>query len=465
LDLVPADNLLCWYGRPLPDLAPPGEQPSTLQTLLELGTRVVGQPLDPRTQLWMRSAEMFNLSLRFPHALALLDVKAKPTETDPTARRMDRLRFALVVDTQGQVDPFLRVIQKTVNEQTDAGAATLTNRRVGGWTYQELRDRRLPDWTVIAWGHIDGQFVLTVGAGVWPSIAAVAAGDAPSLSRDPWFAAARRNWGQRSLVEIFVAAEEICRRLDPLVGGRATAFFRAWDAEGLQRAHWALGLEDRAMFCVAHFLRGDDTFRREYADGDPQPARLLETVPTGARYAVYRLPVADFVGQLAASIVALQEPRAQWRIRRGWARMEAEQGFDVRRDLLGNLGDALVLHNDPPHPLRLPLAMTVLAEITGDPVKVRDTVELMFAAFDHALTRALAEDRGPPPWTIHRDADDVWYIGFGPIAGPAVTVTDRYVVLSWSPQALRSYLARIGDKVGAKIEVPTEVPPRPETGG
>ncbi len=35
-----------------------------------------------------------------------------------------------------------------------------------------------------------------------------------------------------------------------------------------------------------------------------------------------------------------------------------------------------------------------------------------------------------------------------PCAGPAWTVTDRFIITSWSPTALRSYLAKAGDKVG-----------------
>jgi hypothetical protein len=33
-------------------------------------------------------------------------------------------------------------------------------------------------------------------------------------------------------------------------------------------------------------------------------------------------------------------------------------------------------------------------------------------------------------------------------AGRAWTVTDRFIITSWSPAALRSYLEQIGDRVG-----------------
>jgi len=51
---------------------------------------------------------------------------------------------------------------------------------------------------------------------------------------------------------------------------------------------------------------------------------------------------------------------------------------------------------------------------------------------------------------LHRADDGVWNIQFGPFAGPAWTVTDRFIITSWSPTALRSYLSKVGDKVGQR---------------
>ncbi|MCK4340862.1 MAG: hypothetical protein KAY37_03970, partial [Phycisphaerae bacterium] len=455
LDLIPAESLLCWQGRPLPDAAPVSDEPSALQTLLELGTRLAGSArggLDSGTQLGVRAAELFNLMIRYPHALALIDARAKPVETDPQAKRVDRLRGALVVQNRGHPEPFLRLIQKTVNEQTDRAEATLVTKTAGSWPYQELRDQRLPEWAVIAWGHIDGHFVLTVGAGVWPSIAAIAAGEAPSLSEVPWYAAARRNWGRRALIELFVAAADIQDRLDPFLDGRAGKFFRAWDAGNLEQAHWALGLEGRALFCVAHFRLGDETVRRMYADPENRDPRLLATVPAEARYAIYHLPLDRFLRRFFRGLMSIQEGRQRENIERIWAQIQAEHGFDVERNLLAHLGEYIVLHNDPPHPLRLPLAVTGLIEIRDEPAAVRQTIDSMCGAFQAALDQAAAEGRAPPPWNLHHSGDGVWCLQYGLVAGPAWTVTERFIVFSWSPHALRSYLAKVGDELNCSLQ-------------
>jgi len=476
LDLVPAESLLCWYGRPLPagagqPKAGNSDQPSTVQTLLELGTRIVGSAgggLDSGVQLSLRMAEMFRLMIRYPHAVALIDARAKPTETDPNARRVDRLRFAMVVriGEPGRWDhkdfePFLQIIQKAVNEQTNSGAATLTSHKAHAWTYQELRDERLPDWAAIAWGRIDRYFVLTVGPNVWPSVAAVAAGQLNAISQDPWYATARAKRRHSALVEIFMAADEIQRRLDPFVDGRASDFFRAWDAENLARAHWALGFEGRGLYCLAHFRIGEQTVRRLYADPDRRDAELLAAIPDGTDYAVFDVSVGRFLPRFFRGMLTIQGAKARANIERLWSEIQAAHGFDVERDLLAHLGKRVVLHGYPRHPLHLPLAITTLIEIRDDASAVRRTIDTMCNAWRQTLdgvsAEAAAGKKNPPPFTLHHDADEIWYLRFGldgpswlGLAGPAWTTTDRFIILSWSPMALRDYLAKVGDAAGAR---------------
>ena len=76
-----------------------------------------------------------------------------------------------------------------------------------------------------------------------------------------------------------------------------------------------------------------------------------------------------------------------------------------------------------------------------------------------ALEDAAARSGQPPPLRLEHDSDGVWYLRFGlpgpewmGLAGPAWTVTPRYLVLSWSPMALREYL----DKVGEAVRGPAE---------
>ena len=458
LDLIPAGSLLCWHGRPLPDMVPLGDKPSTLQTLLDLGSRVAGSKLGQRARIGMRITELLGLTIRHHHAIALIDARAKPTKTDSKSRRVDRLRMVLVVEVpatgeangEDALRPFLQTIQKTVNEQTNQETATLVTRKAQRWSYQELRDRRLPDWAVIGWGRIGRHFVLSIGPDVWPAIAGCAAGEQPSLSREPWYAEARRVRGHEAPIEVFMAAGEIRRRLDPFVHGRASSFFRAWDAEDLERAHWAIGFEGRALYCLAHFLIRGKTVSRLYADPSERDPHLLATVPPGTRYAICQVPLARFFPRLMRGLLVIQGAKARANIERVWAQMQAECGVDAERDILAHLGNHIVLHNDPPHPLRLPLAMTTLIEIRQEPERVREAIEALSAAWRNTLDKAVIEASHPPPFTVQNDGDGVWYLRFGPLAGPAWTLSDRFIITSWSPHALRDYLAKIGPETSAR---------------
>lgn len=451
LDLVPADSLLVWSGRPLPDTSPPSSQPSALATLLDLGTRIAGRPLDGRAQLTARLLETFGLMIRYPHALALIDAQARPGD-DPESRRVDRLRMVLVVRTGGANEPFLQVIQKAVNEQTSAESARLTAGQAGGHRYQELRDRRVPDWCVVAWGALGQDFVVTLGDGVWPLVAATAAGELPSLSRDPWVVSARSAHGATPLIEIIVSARRIRERLDPLVHGRASEFFKAWDAEGIDRAHWSLGFVDRAMFCIAHFEESGATRRRVWAHPDFADPALLEAIPPHARYAVYQVPARQLLPRLISSLLATRSAETRQLVRERWSDWQRTYQFDPQAGLLDHLGDVIILHNDPPHPLRLPLAMTTLTQIRTDPLQVRHTLDRICSAWRDAVADPDAQPRASDAWSLERDDDGIWYVRLGPVAGPAWTVTERFLVTSWSPAALRMYLAKARPSVGRPLE-------------
>src|ERR1051326_4252851 len=98
LDLVPAESMLVWHGRPFPDAKPPAGDRSAFQVLLEMGTRLIGEPLDDKAQLPTRVVELYANVITCPHALTLIDAEAEPLESNPRARKVTRLQAALIVD-------------------------------------------------------------------------------------------------------------------------------------------------------------------------------------------------------------------------------------------------------------------------------------------------------------------------------------------------------------------------------
>ena len=450
LEVIPAKGLLCWKGLPLPELegAPIGGSP--LATLIDAGTRIAGSPLKPTEQITLRILETLGIIFHYPFAVSLIDATAKEISPERHGARLDKLRLVIAVKTNGKSEPFRRIIQKAVNEQTDAGIAHLEVKHAEKWKYQELSDERLPDWCVVAWGEMDGLFVMTLGVDVWPQIAAVAAGKQPSLAADPWITAVRSQQKTEPLIEVFVSARDIRKRLDPFVQGRATAFFKSWHAEDSDMAHWALGFEDRALFCVVNHRQGNGTQRRVYAHPKFATAQLKQAIPDESRYAVYRIDMEDFLPQLIGSYYATQDDEARQAAEKIWNDIQTKLGVDAERDALAHLGKNIVLHNYPEHPLHLPLAFTALIEIKSEPDKVRNTLETLCNSWQEECDELAAESGFINTGALTRDDDGVWYIQFPFFNGLAWTFTDRYIITSWSPWALRQYLDKAGDAVGKR---------------
>lgn len=432
----------------MPDAAPPTDDdaPSPLTTLFDVSARIAGRPIDRQAQLALRTLEMLGLVVRHEFAIALLDAKAKPLQSDPEDRRVDQLRFALVVRTGEHAEPIRRLIQKTVNEQTDQSKASLQRRSAQRWSYQELRDERIPSWCHVAWGQIGEFFVLTVGEGVWADIAAVAANAKPSLADDRFIAEGQAKRAD-AIIQVIVSIAGFQERLDPFVQGRASEFFKAWHADGVDRAHWQLGFEGRALYCEARFQHGNQTVERLYADPAIREARLLAAIPEGARYAIYHVPAGQILTRLFTSIYMTRGADVRQVVDAEWERVQREFGFDAERDLLSHLGSNIVLHNFPTHPLHLPLAMTSLIEVRDEPARVRKTIDTFCEGWREALDKAAEHTTDPAFPSLQHDSDGIWYIQFGLFAGVAWTTTDRFIVTSWSPSALRTYLSKIGGAI------------------
>jgi hypothetical protein len=126
--------------------------------------------------------------------------------------------------------------------------------------------------------------------------------------------------------------------------------------------------------------------------------------------------------------------------------------MDIDGKLISHLGEYVVIYDYPPHPLRIPFAWTIAFEIDD-----RESVQLALNAILSAWSRYLDErakrdESGLVRVKVRHDRDGVWYLQAG-ILGPALKVVDGYVVVSWSPQALRDALKY--------IEVPTESSDKP----
>lgn len=449
IDILPVDQIMSWYGRKLPEAPDPGAGLSDLEMWLALANKTLGKQLDPGARLGLRILQSMGQMIRYPHAIALLDTSAKHAGRHPDSRQLDRAEIVFVVQTEARSGPFGQLIQDTLYEQTTDQSTSLDERQAEKWKYYQLIDNRLPEWVEVCWGEIGPFFVLTIGKDVWPKIAEVAAGKRGSLGRDKWLVSQRADRGRDALIEIYVDPVQM-KKLDPLLHGSVSAFFEAWGAADMSRAHWALGLEGQILYCHAHFEIGGNTEVRRYADASYVTEETLKLTPDGYRQAVYIMPdgAGDFLYRLVHSLYVWQAPNNRTRAYYLWKNIQTRLEIDAQTDVLDNLGDTIVLHNYPTHPLKLPLFFTTVIEIEREHAKVRETINKMCAAWQEALIRNEEEQPFENPAKLRRDGD-VWHVEIGPsVVSPlAWTVTDRYIVISWSYTALTDYLAEMDDQL------------------
>jgi hypothetical protein len=175
------------------------------------------------------------------------------------------------------------------------------------------------------------------------------------------------------------------------------------------------------------------------SDPDTFPPEHKAVIPAGATHAIMHLDMARLATTIARAYLAGRSPKNARALRRGYQELQQKLGLDVSADLLAHLGPHVIIHDYPPHPLNVPLLRSFLIE-TDDPQRVRAAVDALLAEWDAHFVRQAEGVENPLilPRVI-RDPDGIWYLQVG-IVGPAVAVTDRYVVVSWSPAAVRAIL-------------------------
>jgi hypothetical protein len=389
----------------------------------------------------------------FEHAIVLLDVSSKvvrrpttqaSTGPESVSLRLDQLQGAVILRAGGRQREVLELLNRVIGRYTNAEVASLERQSCAGFKFQQLADERLPGWAVWQWGRLDEFFVVTFGAGTFEEIARTYSRQTPNLGDDRWFASATvKTQGDRAFTQWFIALSKLEARLAPTAKGRQTRVFAALQADGMTHDLWTVGREGRALTWYRCYRRAEEDRLVKYSDPAAFPARHRRIVPDeAAHYAVIHVPVRWLVDNLPRAWVAAgSESRVQtWS--RVWQRLEEETGIDIDGQLFSHLGEHIVIFDYPPHPLRVPFAWTVAFEIDDrEPVEV--ALNAILSAWSRYLDeRAMGQESSLVRVKVRHDRDGVWYLQAG-ILGPALKVVDGYVVVSWSPQALRDALKYI----------------------
>lgn len=451
---VPADAMAAYFGRPSPEMlsAPRGGTAdniaSWLITLKGMGViprdgRVAADILGSVPILWRR-----------PHTLMLLDITTREIYHD--VYRLDQMQAAVVIANTGIELAIERRVRDLLATYTDADHGKIAPRQIDGVTVYTLTDDRLPDWAIVQWAQVDAYFVGTFGAGAFERVYDVLRGRRPSLADDVWFARAHaRVQGGISGLEVYGDLARVRDRLAEDAKDRPADVLRALGLEKAEQVIWATGHDDRAVrsLILGRLDTGEDVFIR-LASRENASSEVAAQIPQAASsYFVIRAPLDELFNACRAGYLRSQSHGQRRAVRELWARLQAQYHFDSETQVLDHLGDHFIVHTWPEHPLKLPLLWTVWIQLAGDHQAVAVAVDRMMTAWQDALN---AEDPpldppdpGPrrPRFRLSprllREDDGLWSLQLGFIR-PALAVTDGWIVVSFSPEAVRANLRHLG---------------------
>lgn len=438
---VPADAMAVYINRPAPRPEHDAELPATDRLGGLLMTLKLAGVLPREGRIIADIAGTLPVVGRHPHALVLLDITAQRVGRD--SYRLDELQAGLVVQSGGMTPALDRRIRDLLRTYTDAGHAAIETVEENGVRRHRLIDERLPAWSVIEWGEVGPHVVIGMGQDAFSTLADVIRERHPPLAEAPWYVAARRRLGEpRSGIEVVIDLVRIRERVGEVVRRRADDVIRALELDEVTHLVWQTGFEGRALRSevvarsegpIVHHLR---------LAGPGVAAECVEAVlPADAgSYAALRFSLADIFHTAREAWLEGQSPQRQERFRDGWQQLETAFDFDAETGLVDRLGEHLVIHDYPRHPLRLPMFFTLWIEHTGDAATVAGTIDAMMSAWKSLL--------GAPAGTqpaiglrprVQRTETGIWFLQLG-IMGPALGVADDWIVISFSPEAVRANL-------------------------
>ncbi len=412
------------------DSAPGAPVPTLSLTLLEQAQMLgLFGVVDTCTRQWLDSLAAASLLFQYPHAVALFDISATPR--DDGGHELAGLNAAVIVETGTNAAAVNRRVQHLLDTYTNAEHSTLTTEKLGERTWMTLRDQRLPKWLVIRWAVIDDRYVIAIGADALHRVIATLDGDAPSLARDDWFSSAAQSLDAPSAsFWLFIRLTELRRSVDRKLGRKIGDVLSAIRLGEVSRGLWTTRRQGRALQMGAYLRRGNTNEHERIADRRFKTRLREDVIPEAAtRYAVVDCNPVRVVRGVAEAYLSSRSPGKADRSRASWRNLQKKSGIDIERDIIKRLGHTVVIHDHPPHPLRIPGVRTMLIRVDRESNVLRRKIDELLTYVRDVLI--------PPGLFQLRHTDDgVWHVLYG-LNGPALTVLDRWVVIGFTPSAVR----------------------------
>jgi hypothetical protein len=396
---------------------------------------------DDGTVILVDALASLPLAGRYPLAVSLFEARARKLPTG--ARRLAGMRAAILLRTGNESGPVARRVQELLNLHSDKQHSRIVKRQTDDLNWYELSDTRWPEWAILEWGPIDGFYVAAIGQGTWAAVARTLRGENASLRADSWFQASHNACrGADAYLEIYLNADALHSQLGDVMEGTPEQVATALGLGDVQRGLWAVGRVDRfvSASCVLRTADGDRHIPITVLPREC-PRAAAAVPPEATTCAILRCRPTDLILRARDAYLASQRESSRQRWMSLWNEHVAGPDWSVQADLLDQLGDHIVIHNDPPHPLGIPLLCMILVEIEGSADRVSASIDRLFAALEKYLGGARPEaEAGVFEPVLRQAADGVWYMQMG-LYGPALAVTDHWVVIGYAPDAVRRNVA------------------------
>jgi len=397
--------------------------------------------LESNTRLIFDLLHCWPVLQRYPRAYLLHDIGLRRLETG--GNRLDRLAMSLVLQTGSDTAAVRGLVQQFLNSYTNEETGLLEKITIAGQAFHRLADSSVPSWVVWEWGQVDDMFILSVGAGSSERILRALAGDGPTLLGDTWFQAGHRHTqGTAARLELYINVAFLQERIGESAQDRFRAVVDSLDLKFAEKSIWTIGTEDRAYTCYAYHRKDGADLLARISDPRTYRAEHKQLIPAEAKnYAILNTDCAALVRRIRSTYLSAQRLEKRFELIRGWDTLARTQKVNFEGDVLRQLGDHVIIHDHPKHPLGLPLMRTIFLEIKGDADRVRQALDRTLKYCASQLNIAAAKRKMPAISPVLRyTPEGIWYIQYG-IYGPAITVADGWLVISYSPEALRVNLS------------------------
>lgn len=433
---VPRESLAVLVGRPSSQSVPDSAQTMT--------TRLLGLALDltadlglmsesaARIQAWMDALVSLSALEGHPFALCLLRLDIAPTQSGRF--ELGELGAALIIETRDSSTIRSR-IQYLLTRHTSPEQTTLEKFEVDGATFHRLRDRRLPPWCEVCWGPWKEGYLITVGRNAVDEAVAALQGKAPTLGENAWIREAQKQCHSMGVLgALYLDVAAITRERPAAFVNAAARLLDRIDLPRCERFFGVAAQDGRVFESSVYVRRAGQDQRILLADQAFLSPYGYDTIPPEATsYAVFAAPLPRLIPGVWQAYLDWRDEKARGILLEVEADIREKSGTDLA-ELASHLGEHLIIHDYPKHALRIPVARTILLPIAKDPAAFRNKLD----RFLGALGSWVNPTEGGIP-ALKRTADGLWYIDLG-LQGPAMKVTDKWLIISFSPTAVEANL-------------------------